>query len=207
MKLKGEYKFDAPVEEVWKGLLDPEVLASVMPGCEKLEMVGEGKYEGDLKVKVGPVQGKFKGKVDLQDIKEAEGYTINVDGKGPQGFVKATAKVSLESEGSTTLMRYDSDAKVGGRIASVGQRLLDASAKAIIKQSLGGLNDVVAARASTASGGTAAPVPAPPKVSQTSFAVGVAKEVTKELIPPPVRIALIVVAVVVAAAVIYMLVK
>lgn len=147
MKLAGEYTFDAPQNEVWEALLDPEVLAAVLPGCDKLELV-DGVYEGVLKIKVGPVQGKFNGKVKLSDMVEPESYRMNVDGKGAPGFVKADAGVKLAAVSETqTTMAYEADAKVGGRIASVGQRLIDASAKAIIKQSLEGLHETIKARA------------------------------------------------------------
>jgi carbon monoxide dehydrogenase subunit G len=98
VKVAGEYKFEAPVAEVWTALLDPVVLAAVMPGCEKLEMV-DGGYVGDLNVKVGPVQGKFHGKVLLADVEEEEGYTMTVDGRVAQGFVKAKVAVKLTPEG------------------------------------------------------------------------------------------------------------
>ncbi|MEM7349030.1 MAG: SRPBCC domain-containing protein, partial [Chloroflexota bacterium] len=74
MKVAGEYTFDAPQDVVWEALQDPEVLAAVMPGCEKLELVGEDEYEGILKIKVGPVNGKFSGKVKLEDITPPNGY-------------------------------------------------------------------------------------------------------------------------------------
>ena len=124
MKLAGDYKFEAPAAEVWKALLDPVVLAAVMPGCEKLEMVDDA-YVGELNIKVGPVQGKFQGKVTLADVVEEQGYTMTVDGRGAPGFVKAKAAVKLTPEGDAeTNMTYDADAQVGGRIASVGQRLI-----------------------------------------------------------------------------------
>ena len=145
MKLEGDYLFEAPVGEVWKALLDPIVLAAVMPGCEKLDLV-DGQYVGELNIKVGPVQGKFSGKVDLKDLLEPNSYTMLVDGRGAPGFVKATAQVKLESEGANTRMRYDADAQVGGKIASVGQRLLEASSRAITKQSLEGLNENIKLR-------------------------------------------------------------
>ena len=145
MKLQGEYVFDAKVDDVWKALLDPVVLAAVMPGCEKLDLV-DGQYVGELNIKVGPVQGKFSGKVDLKDIVEPKSYTMNVDGRGAPGFVKATASVKLEAEGDRTRLHYDADAQVGGKIASVGQRLLEASSRAITKQSLEGLNDNIMLR-------------------------------------------------------------
>jgi carbon monoxide dehydrogenase subunit G len=202
VKLAGDYKFEAPVAEVWKALLDPVVLAAVMPGCEKLELV-DGAYVGELNIKVGPVQGKFQGKVILLDVEEEQGYTMTVDGRGAPGFVKAKATVKLTPAGEETTMEYDADAQVGGRIASVGQRLIDSSAKAIIKESLEGLNANVKARANVAEGEEAEVIQA----SQAEFATKVAKEVAKDLVPPPVRTALIVLALVGIGALIYLLIR
>ena len=199
MKLEGEYLFDAPHQAVWDGLMDPEVLAATMPGCEKLELVAEDTYEGELNIRVGLVQGKVKGKIELKDIEPPNSYTMIVDGQGAQGFVKATAKVQLNPDGEKTRMVYHSDAQVGGRIAGVGQRLLDSSAKAIIKQSLSGLNGALQARTSAAAGSnesdgkTAAAEVATP--SQSEFAAQVAKEVVKDLVPRPLVVTLIVLAV------------
>ncbi|MGB5697995.1 MAG: carbon monoxide dehydrogenase subunit G [Polyangiales bacterium] len=202
MKLAGDYRFNAPASEVWKALLDPVVLAAVMPGCEKLELI-DGAYVGELNIKVGPVQGKFQGKVVLADVVEEQGYTMTVDGRGAPGFVKAKAAVKLTPEGPETLMVYDADAQVGGRIASVGQRLIDSSARAIIKESLEGLNANVKARANVVEGEEAVVV----KASQAAFASKVAKEVAKDLIPPPARAALIALALVGIGVVIYFLVR
>jgi carbon monoxide dehydrogenase subunit G len=149
VKLEGDYLFEAKIKDVWEAILDPEVLAATMPGCEKLDLV-DGAYVGKLKVKVGPVQGKFDGKVTLEDVKELEGYTVLVDGKGPAGFVKATAHVKLSEADGGTRIDYDADAKVGGKIASVGQRLVEASAKAVIGQSLEGLHENIKIRAAHA---------------------------------------------------------
>jgi carbon monoxide dehydrogenase subunit G len=163
MKLEGEYLFDATVPEVWSALFDPVILAAVMPGCEKLELV-DGHYVGEIKVKVGPIQGKFTGKVDLKDKVEPESYTMVVDGRGAPGFVKATAQVKLAREGDGTRVFYDTDAQVGGKIASVGQRLLEASARAIVAQSLEGLHTNIKLRAAhfreIAATAAAAPAPA-----------------------------------------------
>jgi carbon monoxide dehydrogenase subunit G len=202
MKLAGDYRFNAPASEVWKALLDPVVLAAVMPGCEKLELVDDA-YVGDLNIKVGPVQGKFHGKVVLADVVKEQGYTMTVDGRGAPGFVKAKAAVKLTPEGAQTLMVYDADAQVGGRIASVGQRLIDSSARAIIKESLEGLNANVTARAKAVEGEE----PVVIKASQAEFASKVAKEVAKDLIPPPARVALIALALVGIGVVIYLLVR
>lgn len=199
MKVAGSYLFEAPRDIVWKALQDPEVLAATLPGCDKLELVGENKYDGALNIKIGPVQGKFQGKIQLEDIDEPNGYTMKVDGRGAPGFVKATAQVKLHEEGENTKLDYDSDANVGGRIASVGQRLLDSSAKAIIKQSLEGLNETLklraeAAEAPAASAGdeeaptASAPLPTVEQPTQAEFAAKIAKEVAKDVVPKPVLI-------------------
>lgn len=190
MKVSGEYIFDGPQQLVWETLLDPVVLASVLPGCEKLELIGENEYEGALQIKVGPVQGKFLGKVKLEDIQAPDSYTMQVDGRGGPGFVKATGHLKLSPAGAQTNVDYEGDAQVGGRLASVGQRLVESSAKAIIKQSLAGLNAAVQARVArgggTSEGGAddagSTPAPARPP-SQREFAASVAKEVAKDLIP------------------------
>lgn len=212
MKLEGNYRFDAPLRAVWNALQDPDMLAATLPGCDKLTREGN-QFTGELNVKIGPVQGKFDGKVDLTEIVEPESFTMLVDGRGGPGFVKASAKVKLSPEGDATRIDYDADVTVGGKIASVGQRLIDASARAIVKQSLEGLNERLKAMApppppppGIAGAGVApaavgspepitdgAPPPPPPpppppammpaKPTQAEFAARVAAEVTKELFP------------------------
>jgi carbon monoxide dehydrogenase subunit G len=205
MKLAGEYVFDAGVQEVWDALFDPAVLAAVMPGCEKLELV-DGSYLGEIKVKVGPIQGTFSGKVDLIDQVPPNSYTMIVDGRGTQGFVKATAKVRLEPDGPKTKVAYDGDAQVGGKIASVGQRLVETSARAIVKQSLDGLaeNIKIRSEAYRAHADTAVE-PAEPVVEYKQADAGklagaVAKQVGKTLAP------IIVVVVAAIAVVVYVIV-
>jgi len=156
MKIAGEYLFEGPQDVVWDALMDPDVLASVLPGCEKLERVGEDEYEGALEIKIGPVQGAFKGKVKLSDIVEPDSYTMRVDGQGASGFVNATGHLKLRPEDGQTHVDYEGDAQVGGRLAAVGQRLVESSAKAIIKQSLDGLNEAVKARAANGGDGSGA---------------------------------------------------
>jgi carbon monoxide dehydrogenase subunit G len=196
-------------------------LAATLPGCDKLERVGS-QFVGEINVKVGPIQGKFDGKVDLTDIQEPESFTMLVDGRGGPGFVKANAKVKLAAEGEHTRIDYDADVTVGGKIASVGQRLIEASARAIVKQSLEGLNERLKAMApppppppvpgaGVAPAATGAPEPTtdaeppppprplppmPPKPTQAEFAARVAKEVTKELFPAR-KVALILVVLIV----------
>jgi len=147
MKLTGNYTFEAPRDLVWEALNDPTVLARIMPGCEKLMQTGENEYEGALKIKVGPVQGTFQGKIKLSDIQAPSHYNMQVDGQGAPGFVKGVGGVRLEEQEGKTIMHYDGDAQVGGRIASVGQRLIESSAKSITNQSLEGLHAYVKAKA------------------------------------------------------------
>ena len=108
MKVQGSYEFDAPLETVWNALFDAEILARTLPGCEKLEREGN-QFRGDINVKMGPVQGKFQGKVDITDVVEHQGYTMIVDGRGPAGFGKATAAMRVTAQGSGTRLDYDSD--------------------------------------------------------------------------------------------------
>lgn len=195
MKIEGEYRFDADVKDVWAALFDPAVLAAVMPGCEKLELV-DGAYVGDIKIKVGPIQGKFTGRVELKDVQEPERYKMVVDGRGTPGFVKADAAVRLERDGDGTKIHYDADAQIGGKIASVGQRLLDASARAIVKQSLEGLDENIKRRAAAVRKVEApapeAPAAPPPEVEYKKASVHeLGKAVTKEVarsIPLPIVI-------------------
>lgn len=200
MKLEGTYTFDAPRDVVWEALLDPDVLAKVLPGCEKLEQIGENQYQGAIKIRVGPVQGKFQGKVTLTDIAAPNTYRMIVDGKGAPGFMKGEGQVELQAENGATVMAYTGEAQVGGRIASVGQRLLDSSAKALTKQSLDGLNKQIQARlqaettpahSSTTSQATPAPQPAAEAPSEMEFAFGVAKNMVEDLVPPERRPVLI----------------
>lgn len=191
MKIEGSYPFSAPRDVLWPMLLDANVLANIMPGCEKLETVDENQFQGILKIKVGPVQGKFQGDVVLTDINGPEGYSVTINGRGAPGYVKGSGSLHLEEDGDMTTLYYSGDAQVGGRLASVGQRLLDTSANAIIRQSLEGLGQQVQARmmadVSSQLGmdePTTAPAPPP---SQAQFAAGVAKNLVEEYLTPDQR--------------------
>ena len=182
MKIEGQFTFDAPRDVVWKTVLDPQVLAKVLPGCEDFKEVGDNEFEGLLNIKVGPVQGKFKGNVELTDLVEPSSYNMRVRGKGPPGFVDGQGQLKLEEDGDKTILHYEVDAKVGGRIASVGQRLLDSSSKVITRQALEGLEQHITAYNAAAEGGEApAEIEAP---SQAKFASKVAKGMLDDMIPP-----------------------
>lgn len=162
MEIAGDYIFDAPQQLVWEALQDPNVLGAVMPGGKGFEQTGENQYSGTLEVKVGPVQGTFQGQIKLSNVVAPESYHIEVDGKGATGFVKATGQMRLEPrEASQTFMIYSGQAQVGGRIASVGQRLIDSAARSIIRQSLEALNEYLKIEAAKQPAVTAAaPEPA-----------------------------------------------
>lgn len=185
MKLDGDFLFDARVQDVWDALFDPAVLAAVLPGCEKLELV-DGKYVGDIKVKVGPIQGKFTGKVDLLDKVEPTSYRMVIDGRGPQGFVNATANIALAADGDKTRITYTSESQIGGKIASVGQRLVETSAKAIVKQSLEGLNENIKLRvAAFAAHAAAAPAAAAPEPVDVAAEPAVVPPSAEVVVEPP----------------------
>ena len=183
MRIEGEHAFAAPREVVWEAVLDAEVLTQVLPGCEDFQRTGDNEFAGMLKIKVGPVQGVFKGEVVLSDLVPPSSYHLSLKGKGAPGFVNGQGALSLEDgDGGGTLLRYDIDAKVGGRIASVGQRLLDSSTKVITRQALEGLERQIAARAGGGGGDGAPEVPTP--MSQEELATEVAKGVVADLLPP-----------------------
>ncbi|MEZ4670628.1 MAG: carbon monoxide dehydrogenase subunit G [Anaerolineae bacterium] len=205
MDVAGDFTFDAPQDLVWKALQDPNVLGSVMPGGKGFAQTGENQYSGTLEVKVGPVQGTFQGQITLSDIVAPQSYKIKVDGKGPAGFVNATGSMRLEPRGSGTFMEYSGQAQVGGRIASVGQRLMDSAARSIIRQSLEALNayltievakqlpaapvtqtEAPVAQPITEASAEPAPVSAAPEYkppSQTALAFNVARDVLNDIVP------------------------
>ncbi len=178
MKIEGQHTFNAPRDVVWKTVLDPDVLANVLPGCEDFHQADENRFEGLLKIKVGPVQGKFKGSVELSDLEPPSSYNLRLRGKGPSGFVDGQGQLRLEDAGASTVLHYQIDAKVGGRIASVGQRLLDSSSKVITRQALEGLEQHTIAAAADSGGPVVVEAP-----SQAEFASGFAKGMLDELVP------------------------
>ncbi|HMB93133.1 MAG TPA: carbon monoxide dehydrogenase subunit G [Rhodothermales bacterium] len=197
MQVSGDYTFEGPRDEVWELLQDPDVLVSAMPGAKKLDKTGEDEYKAQLQVRVGPVNGVFNTKISLSDKVPPEHYTMHVDSSSPQGFAKGTAEVTLtEQDANTTLMEYDANLQVGGRLASVGQRMLDTVSKSLIRQSLEAMNQALQARLDagkaaaepeSGAGGEATTVKPKPKAaytppSQADFARGVAKDVVVDTV-------------------------
>ncbi len=189
MELTGNYTFDAPPEVVWDAIMDPKVLANILPGCESLDKISDTEYNGVLNVRVGPVQGKFTGKVLLSELNQPDSFHMDIDGQGAAGFVKGGGNARLETMDGKTVLTYEGKADVGGRIASVGQRLLDTSAKSIVRQGLESLDRLIQAQVQPApvSEGQPAPAPALAPPSEAQVAVGVAKDVFEEYIPAEYR--------------------
>lgn len=130
MKLSDEKRIEASREDVWHGLNDVDVLKQSIPGCESLERVGDNQFEAEVRAKVGPVKAKFKGNVTLSDLNPPESYRISGEGKGgAAGFAKGGATVTLVEDGDATVLKYDIDADVGGKLAQIGGRLLEGTSK------------------------------------------------------------------------------
>jgi carbon monoxide dehydrogenase subunit G len=184
VKIEGSYTLEAPRDVVWEAVLDPDVLARTIPGGQDLEVIGEHQFSGKMKIRIGPVQGVFNGTVNLTDLQPPESYHIEMDGKGAPGFVRGEGELRLEEQGDATILHYSGDAQVGGRLASVGQRLMESSGQALIRQSLEALNAQIAAKMSGESGEEIAPPEAP---SEVQFAAGVTKKMIEDMIPPEQR--------------------
>ena len=134
MKIEGASDIPAPRERVWKAFLDPVTLARAIPGCEGLEEIGPGEYKAKMKVGVAAIKGTYKGKVAIVDKQAPQQYTLQVEGSGGPGFVKGTAKITLEPSGETTSVKVEGDGQVGGMLAGVGQRMLPGVAKMLMNQ-------------------------------------------------------------------------
>ncbi len=130
MDMTGEYRIEAPRDLVWAALNDPDVLRACIPGCEELEKTSENTMEAKVTQKIGPVKAKFTGGVELLNITPPESYTIRGEGKGGvAGFAKGSADVHLTEEDGGTKLSYTAHAEVGGKLAQLGSRLIDSTAK------------------------------------------------------------------------------
>jgi len=136
MEMKGESRIEASRDRVWEALNDPEVLKASIPGCEELEKTDDGGFTAKVRAKVGPVSARFGGKVTLSDIDAPNGYRISGEGTGgAAGFAKGGADVKLEADGDqATILRYDVQATVGGKLAQIGSRLIDGTARKMADQ-------------------------------------------------------------------------
>ena len=134
MKIEGTHQLDAPRDRVYQLLVDPEVLQRCIPGCERLEKTAENTYSATIRAGIGAIKGVFTGSVRLEDMRPPEHYRIVVEGKGGPGFLKGSGDLDLEAQGEGTLIKYTGDLQLGGTIASVGQRMIQATAKMMASQ-------------------------------------------------------------------------
>ena len=142
MKMDGTERIPAPREAVWAALNDPEILEKCIPGCQSLEKVDDTHLTATVQVKMGPVKASFDGEVELLNINAPVSYTIRGEGKGGvAGHASGGADVSLMEAGEETELSYDVDAKVGGKIAQLGSRLVDSTARKLAKQFFGNLRE------------------------------------------------------------------
>jgi carbon monoxide dehydrogenase subunit G len=134
LKISGSYAVPAQRERAYQLLQDPAILAKCMPGTDHLDKVAEDEYEMKMKMMIASMGGLFAGKVRLADQHPPESFKLIVEGTGKIGFVKGEGLLNLVEQGESTEVKYEGDVQVGGTIASVGQRLLDTTAKMIIKK-------------------------------------------------------------------------
>jgi carbon monoxide dehydrogenase subunit G len=134
LKIEGTYLFHAPRERVWQVLLDPEIMAQCMPGCESMNEVAPDQFEAVMKVGVASVKGTYKGKVAIKDKQAPSHYVLSGQGSGGPGFMQGDVAIDLEEQGGQTVLKYSTDAKIGGLIASLGQRMMNGVAKMMVDQ-------------------------------------------------------------------------
>ena len=156
MILNGTFTFNGPRQKLWDLLQDPDVLAKALPGTERLTMAGPDRYEGTMKVSVGPMTAaKFDVTVTLGDQHPPARFAMQIDGKGSLGFARGTAAVDLQEQADGgTLMQYTSDLQIGGRIASVGQRLIESVSRMMMRQALEALDRELRTRIDADAGGS-----------------------------------------------------
>lgn len=144
MDMSGEERIAAKREVVWAALNNPEILKACIPGCQSLEMASPTEMSATVKIKIGPVSATFSGDVTLSDLNPPEGYKISGEGKGGiAGFAKGGAEVKLTEDGDETILSYTVDVQIGGKLAQLGSRLIDSSAKKLAGQFFADFNKAV----------------------------------------------------------------
>ena len=149
--MSGEYVIPASRQAVWEALNDPELLKQCIPGCDEVNKTSDTSFEAKVTAKVGPVRAKFSGKVEMSDIDPPNGYTISGEGSGgAAGFAKGGAKVTLSDDPGGTKLNYTVDATVGGKLAQIGSRLIDSTAKKMANDFFGKFAELVGVEDDTA---------------------------------------------------------
>jgi carbon monoxide dehydrogenase subunit G len=162
MQMTGQQRIAASRRRVWEALNDPDILKRCIPGCQSLEKEGGDRFRATVEVKIGPIGARFNGAVSLSDLDPPNGYTITGEGQGGTvGFAKGGAKVRLADDGEGTLLSYEVDAQVGGRLAQLGGPIIDATAKQLAGKFFEQFGAVVGGAAPAAAGAPAAAATAP----------------------------------------------
>jgi carbon monoxide dehydrogenase subunit G len=176
MDMKGEYRISAPRQKVWDALNDPEILKQCIAGCEELSKDSDTEFTARVHSRIGPVSAKFTGKVQLSEIDAPNGYRISGEGQGGvAGFAKGGATVKLTDDGNDTVLVYEANATVGGKLAQIGSRLIDATARKMADEFFGKFADAVGGpaedpAAADAPAGESAAQETPPAAPETSAA-------------------------------------
>ena len=143
MKLTGSYKIPTDKQTVWEALNNPDILQKCIPGCEEFKKNSDTSFTATATNKIGPFNASFTGDVELQDLNPPNSYTLVGQGNSPVGFASGEAKVTLTEEGGQTVLTYDVEANVGGKIAQVGSRLIDMTAKKMADIFFGKFSELV----------------------------------------------------------------
>ncbi len=165
MDMTGEYRIRAPRQKVWDSLNNPEILKQCIAGCQELEKTSDTEFSARVHTRVGPVSAKFTGKVELSEIDPPNGSRISGEGQGGvAGFAKGGAAVKLAEDGADTVLTYEANATVGGKLAQIGSRLIDATARKMANDFFGKFAETVgepaeAPEAAEAPAAEAAPTP------------------------------------------------
>lgn len=146
MDITGEFRISAAIEDVWAALNDTSVLQQCIPGCKELKRLSDTELTANMQSKIGPVKTTFATNLTLSDVNPPTSYVISGEGKGGAvGFARGSAKVNLVSEGEETVLHYDAEVKVGGKIAQVGSRLIDGTARKLAQDFFSKFVDVLSA--------------------------------------------------------------
>lgn len=177
MKITGEHRIPADRNTVWKALNDPEVLKACLPGCESIEKSSDTEMKAKITTRIGPVKASFSGAVTLSDLDPPNGYTISGEGQGgAAGFASGSAKVKLVEDGpSATVLSYEAEARVGGKLAQIGSRLIDSTVKKLSEEFFGAFAEKVGAKAGAPPAAVEAAVARaePPKVPAAAARKGI----------------------------------
>ncbi len=132
--------------------MDPEVLRSTLPGTDRLDRIDETHFDASWRVKLGPIRGSFAGSIELSDLQPPVSYHLSATGRGPVGVVTGEADFRLTADGEGTLLQYDLESRISGRLASIGQRLVESSMRSLVRDALQGLADAIRMRVNDSGG-------------------------------------------------------